>query len=319
MNRFCAVLLTCLLALAACNDASSPPGGNGGPAAVPDNPAAQPDDAAPLPVGMAVTNAPLYPTRIAVGADGKTYVSDAQVGAVFVLDARLRTVGQLKGLKAPLGVAVDVSGRIYVGSDSRDCVDVYSPGGERLATIGEGLLQMPNDLAIDEAGNLYVVDSRANAVVVFDPDGKLLRTIGAGQLAFPSAIAIADGEVFVADQGHFQVQVFDTNGIHQRSFGAAVEAFTNEWQGRFVKLQGLAVDSQGRLHAVDSYQNNVQILDARTGAYLDSYAMSAAGEGTLTLPLDIALNAAGDALVANAESRRVESFRAVAAPLTEGE
>ncbi len=62
------------------------------------------------------------------------------------------------------------------------------------------------------------------------------------------------------------VEVFDLDGNFLRSFGGNVIEEGGMmgskwvWHGKFVKVQSLAMDSNGYLHALDTYMNNVQIL-----------------------------------------------------------
>ncbi|MHC4130129.1 MAG: hypothetical protein ACYSUA_18605, partial [Planctomycetota bacterium] len=93
-----------------------------------------------------------------------------------------------------------------------------------------------------------------------------------------------------------------------RSFGGEPSrGFKNySWQGKFVRLQSLAFDGQGRLHAVDSHTSIVQMLDPADGGYLGTYGTKGTDPGELNLPLDIDINAAGQAAVANRENKRVE-------------
>jgi len=265
------------------------------------------------------------PTRLALGHDDEIYVSDAKANAVFAYDAELTLIGQLKGISRPLGVAIAPNGNIYVGSDARDEVQIYDRRGVRIQTIGAGAIRMPNDLVVDRDGWLYVADSLSNKVWIFDPNGTLAGSAGAegddpGRLDFPVAITIAYravdnievGELYVADQRHGKVQVFDLEGNFLRAFGDRVKRgiMNLNWQGKFAKIQSLAVDSRGRLHAVDCYMNNVQILDAYTGGYIDSYGEFGAAEGQLNLPLDILI--AGDkVIVTNAGNKRVEMIYTV--------
>jgi DNA-binding beta-propeller fold protein YncE len=260
---------------------------------------------------LVVRNANDYPTRLAWAPDGKLYVSDAKTGSVFIYDRQpgLTLIGELKGLDTPLGVAVDSSGAIYVGNNGRDNVEVYSPLGLLLWAIGEGTIQMPNDLALDDSGKLYVADSRAGRVWVYGvPEGTLLGSIGGGELRFPSALALVGGELFVADQADHLVKVFDLQGNLLRSLGGPVGQgmMGYSWRGSFVRLQSLAVDATGRLHAADSHMSIIQMLDASTGSYLGFYGSKGTDPGQLNLPLDIALDGLGEVAVANTENRRVE-------------
>ena len=261
-----------------------------------------------------------YPTRLALGLDNEIYVSDAEADAVFIYDAELNLAGELRGIRRPLGVAVAPNGNVYIGSDARDEVQVYDYSGERIQTIGAGTIKMPNDLVVDRDGWLYVADSLSNKVWIFDPNGVPAGSAGSegddpGRLDFPVAITIAYriegsaeiGELFVADQRHASIQVFDLQGNFLRSYGGKVTSGTSNssWQGKFVRIQSLAVDAPGRIHAVDCYMNKVQILDAVTGVYLDSYGEFGTDGGRLNLPLDI-LVTGGRVIVTNAGNKRVE-------------
>lgn len=346
MRLTCIGWMVCALGLAAC--ANTPPAPTAGtdkpsapaagvaedPAQTPTNPAEDPskpvgnedpitvdnpnqpgiDDTTPVvpQSGLMVQHAMQYPTRLAVAPNGQIIVTDARVGSAFIYTDKLLLAGEIKGIEGALGVAVSADGTIYVGSAKTQSVEVFSAKGVKLATIGAGEVKMPNSLAFDAAGNLYVADSRSNVVKVFATDGKQLSTIGAGQLLFPAAVTVVGDELFVADQGNFRVVVFDLEGSMLREFGEAVEEFSADWQGRFVKVQGLAVDAEGRIHVADSYLNTVQVFSASTGAFVSSYAEP--GSGLLTLPLDIAITAKGQVIVANTESQRVEAIYNVAIP-----
>jgi tripartite motif-containing protein 71 len=255
------------------------------------------------------------PVRIAEGADGKLYVSDTNVNSVFVIQNLLVT-NELQGLARPLGVAVDAQGNIYVGNDDRDNVELYDATGKLLRRFGDGRIGMPNDLALDRVGNLYVADSTANQVKVYAPDGSLLRSIGGSRLQFPAALCIAefDGnsggeEIYVADQGHGMVQVFALDGTYLRSFGAKLPFGDPAWPGKFVQLQSLAVDAQGRVHALDSVQLQVQILDALSGQYIESYGSKGNAEGQLSVPLDITFTKNRQIMVTNFGNHRIDMLR----------
>jgi DNA-binding beta-propeller fold protein YncE len=259
---------------------------------------------------LMVVKANRYPTRIAWAPDGSLYVSDALAGSVFVYERLpdLTLVAEYKKLAKPLGVALDASGLLYVGVDGGDRVEVYDPDGHLVGVIGSGEVRMPNDLAFDAPGNLYVADSRGNRVQVFDPAGGLLRSIGVGELRFPVALAISGGELFVADQASYQIKVFDLQGNLLRTLGGPVTqgSLGYKWKGKFVRLQAVGVDTSGRLHALDSQQGLIEILDATTGAFITSYGAKGTGPGEIELPLGMALNAAGESAISDAENRRVE-------------
>jgi DNA-binding beta-propeller fold protein YncE len=258
----------------------------------------------------AVANANKYPTRLVWASDGRLYVSDALAGSVFLYERQpeLTPVAEYENLAKPLGVALDASGTLYVGVDGRDRVEVYDAGGRLIATVGDGTIRMPNDLAFDAAGNLYVADSRSNRVWVYDSAGALLRGIGQGELRFPVALAVSGAELYVADQGNYQIKVFDLQGNLLRILGDRVSqgSLGYKWKGKFVRLEAVAIDAAGRLHALDSQQGLIEVLDATTGAFLASYGEKGSGPGQLSLPMGIAINSAGETAVSDAENQRIE-------------
>ena len=272
----------------------------------------------------------LYPTRVSWTANGGYYVTDSKVNALFIHDGEGNLTGQLRGLNQPLAVTSDAKGRIYVGNNGRNNVEIYSAGGVLLRVIDNGNLMMPNDLALDREQNLYVLDSQSRMVKVYNPDGVFLRRIGNagsgdGQFTFPIAMAVnyrlvddvEVGEIFVADKKSSRIQVFDLAGNYLRSFGGPVEessggmmswfsgGSTWVWEGRFVGIQSLAFDQHGRLHALDSFQDNVQILDPVTGAYIDHYSAFLEDTGA-HLQLDIDISPEGRVIMTNVATRSVE-------------
>ncbi len=264
---------------------------------------------------LTVKNANNTPTRLSQGSDGKVYVTDAKSGSVFIYSSNLNILGEIKGLDRPLGVAVDVQGMIYVGSNGRDNIEIYHPNGFLQGSVGDGMIQMPNDLAFDNGGNLYVADSLSHTIKVFDISGQWLRDIGSpgsgdGQLDFPVALSIdygnETGELYVADQGHAAIQVFNLAGNFLRSFGGKIDAFSSDWEGKFTRIQSLAHDSSGRLHAVDCYMNKIQMLDPVTGEFLGAYGGFGEIAGALNLPLDLLFINDDQVAVTNAGNHRVE-------------
>ncbi len=261
---------------------------------------------------LAPKNTLYSPIRIAAGAGDRLFVSDSKSDSVFIIK-NLLVDGELKGLARPLGVAVDAAGNIYVGNDGRDNVEVYDTSGNMLREYGTGTIQMPNSLALDREGNLYVADSLANNIKVYATDGHLLRTIGDGVLSFPVAVTVAyrggAGEIYVADQMNSKIQVFSLSGTLQRAYGTRLTKGDANWQGKFVQLQSLAVDATGHLHVLDSALSLVQVLNATSGAYLDSYSSRGKAEGQLFVPLDITITENNQVMVTNNGNHRIDMLR----------
>jgi sugar lactone lactonase YvrE len=266
---------------------------------------------------LPVLNSNDAPLRVALAPDGRIYVTDSGVGSVFIYDPDLQVVGELPGLDRPLGVAADPAGNIYVGSRGSQRVEIYDSGGFFREAWGEGEIRMPNDLAFGPNGNLHVLDSEAGKVWVYDSDGDPVRTIGSagmgeGRLGFPVSLIIGpadDGSgaeidaVYVADQEQGLIHVFRLEGGFLRSFGG--KPLLGYRGGKFVSLQGLQMDAQGRLHALDSRVAAIQIL-TRTGTHIVDYGEYGPDPGQLRLPLDIVVLPTGQLVVANHGHERVD-------------
>jgi hypothetical protein len=218
-----------------------------------------------------------------------------------------------------------MQGRILVGNNGRDNIEVYDPAsGELLAVFGDGLVKMPTAITLDGAGNIYVTDSRSDRVQVFDSAYNPVRTIGHGgngddTLTFPVDVEIINQEIFVADQGGYRVQVFDINGNWQRSItfdgtdGENCNWFTGvcEIPGMppFTKVQALSKDSLGRLHVLDNFAASVMIFDpAGNDQFLGSYGGYGDSTGLLRVPMDVKVLATDMAVVTSGDGDRIELF-----------
>ena len=129
----------------------------------------------------------LKPAGLASHGNRLLAISDTRVVEVDPKTQAIRPVIR-NGLRAPIGLAVDKAGRIYV-SDWVDqmCVKVFSAAGKPMGTIGkkggrpwvgtydpQGML-LPRGIAIDARGRLWVAedDFMPRRVSCWNPDGKL--------------------------------------------------------------------------------------------------------------------------------------------------
>ncbi len=289
-------------------------------------------DGGPLLLG--IKNEPRALTRVAVDLDysGNYYFSDPRVDSVFIYDPLMVLIGELKHLDRPMGVAIDSQGYLLVGNNGRDNIEVYDPSnGDLLASIGEGLVQMPTSITVGSNGDIYVTDSKAHRVWVFESSYVHVRTIGMpgsgdGQLKFPTDTVIVSRdeggtlveEVYVSDQANHRIQVFDLYGNFVRTIGPSQELSSyclqsgfwcpNDTSGTFARLVALDVDSTGRLHVLDLYDAAVYILDPVSGEFLGSYGSYGDGAGLLRVPLDVLITEQGDAIVTDNDSAEMEFF-----------
>lgn len=271
-----------------------------------------------------VVKANNYPVRIARSKTGTYYVSNTNVGSVFIYDSNLQLTGELKGFNQPLSVAVDRGNKIWVGDNGSDALYVYCETGTRLFSIENAGIQMPSDMTFDRDDNIYVVDSLSDTIMVFDNYGNFLRNIGSsgdnpGELKFPSSLCIAYrndtgneiGEIYVADQGHGQIQVFLLDGTYVRSFGEPTQAFSDNWEGKFSRVQGLTVIDDTMIHALDCYQNQVQIFDGLSGAFISAYGTYGTAADEMNLPLDLLITPDREVIITNSGNSRVDNIHTI--------
>jgi hypothetical protein len=294
-------------------------------------------------LALLVKNEPKSLVRMAAATDssGKYYFTDSRVGSVFIYDANLELVGELKDLDKPLGIAIDSQGYLLVGNDGRNNIEVYDPvDGNLLFSFGEGLVKMPTAITIGPEEKIYVTDSRNNNIHVFDPAYISLGTIGShgegeAELKFPTDSIIisrmADAtqvyELYVADQGNQRIQIYDlqgnflntifappplpgpysdNNGVKCGWFNPPPECA--DISANFIRLQALSVDTQGRLHVLDIFEGSVGVLDAVSGDLLAVYGAYGIGPGLLKNPIDLLLTEGNLAIVTDKGSEKVEVF-----------
>ncbi|MFQ5588451.1 MAG: SMP-30/gluconolactonase/LRE family protein [Nitrospiria bacterium] len=133
-------------------------------------------------------------------------------------------IGNEKGeapgqLYFPTYLALDRFGNLYVSNTMNARVDVFSPEGVYLKTIGErgnafGMFDKPKGIALDGFGHLYVVDSNWSNVQIFNQKGEVLLYFGGrgnypGLLKNPTGIAIdRNNQIYVADLLNTRITVY---------------------------------------------------------------------------------------------------------------
>jgi tripartite motif-containing protein 71 len=173
----------------------------------------------------------------------------------------------------PEALCLDGEGRVYAADAAQRAVFVFEPTLEPRARLALPPLGRPVDLEWD-AGRLLVVDQLARAVRVFDLAGEApreLEPIGGpedarGALLRPSGLVrLADGRLWVSDEGRHRIAEYAADGKLVRTFGGP-----GLGRVEFHKPRGLAQDERGRVTVIDWGNHRGILLDAQ-GAYLDAF------------------------------------------------
>jgi DNA-binding beta-propeller fold protein YncE len=115
-----------------------------------------------------------FPTAVAVGPDGRVYVSDTMNYRVEVFGANLDFVSTFGSLgvrpgqfRRPKGIAVDADSVVYVVDSDFNNFQMFTAEGETLMWVGElgerpGQMQLPAGIAVDRLRRRIVVTEQVN-------------------------------------------------------------------------------------------------------------------------------------------------------------
>jgi sugar lactone lactonase YvrE len=243
------------------------------------------------------------------------YITDPGLSLVHVFDLEEKKYFRIEKVKdedlmSPIGIAVDVSGEIFLSDSALKKVFVLDKNGKYLTEIGSpDLFARPTGLAVDDE-KIYVVDTIGHQILTFSKkDGHLLFRIGKdgsgnGEFHYPTHIFIGkDRLIYVTDSLNFRVQIFDREGHFLSSFGKPGDA-----SGNFAKPKGIAVDSEGHIYVSDSQFDNVQIFD-RQGKLLLVFGDTGRSQGKMSLPAGIFIDENDKIYVADSYNNRIQIFQ----------
>lgn len=285
-------------------------------------------------------------TGTARAPDGTTYSADAvfntirktlRDGSTSVFAGTLdQAGGSADGTGAaakflhPQGLALDLSGNLFVADSDNHTIRKITPGGVVTTLAGkagvagsggtttdDALFRRPLAVAVDGLGSVYVTDTGNATVRVITPIGNVNTLAGspgvqafddgagaAARFAFPSGIAVdSGGVVYVGDVGRVRTI---TNG-HVATLAGATGSATANVLGY---VNGLALDPNGGVVAFDGFALwRVSAGGAVTPlAGANSHAGAANGAGStasFSNPHGIAVDRAGNLYVGDLGGRSV--------------
>jgi RHS repeat-associated protein len=234
-------------------------------------------------------------------------------------------------LRKPTSKTVDPSGLKLVETTIYDpitgnVIESRSPGAgaaseENSGTfvavygkLGSGNLEYskPGAIATDKSNNIWVADTENNRIEEISSAGAFVRVFGTvgtgnGQLKKPEGIAVdSSNKVWVADTGNNRIQQFSSTGTYINQFGSL-----GSGTSQFSSPTGIAMKgTEGIIYVADRGNNRIQVIIAGEGGYLPwfRFGTSGSGNGQLSAPEGVTVDASGNAWVADTGNNRVEEF-----------
>lgn len=198
---------------------------------------------------------------------------------------------------------MDASGRVTVvagvGPFQGD-LTIKDHGWSMAGYTGDGgpavdaQLRFPSALAFDAQGNLYITDHLNDAIRKVDANGIITTVAGVGPLATwvrgpwvpgvqpkggdggPATQGVLDtpwgitfdaqGNLYIADQGHDAIRKVDTNGIITTVAGSGVRGYSGDGgpatKAKLNQPLGVVFDAAGNMYIADENNSAIRKVDA---------------------------------------------------------
>ena len=263
--------------------------------------------------GIAATDAELWsPNGVAVDGSGNIYIADYLNNRVRKVTASTGIISTIAGngtagynsdgiaataaeLNAPLGLAVDASGNIYIADYYNIAIRKVTVSTGIISTIAgkpgwfgytgdngpatAAELEDPEGVAVDGAGNVYISDWRTDAIRKVTASTGIITTIagngtsgfsGDGGIAtnatldYPLGVAAdASGNIYIGDRNNNRIRkVTASTGIISTIAGNGSQGYNNDGiPATNAKLNypvGVAVDLFGNVYIGDAFNYRIR-------------------------------------------------------------
>jgi poly(3-hydroxybutyrate) depolymerase len=262
-------------------------------------------------------------------------------GGTTLLDANRSLPPAAVELPIPASLVSDRSGNLFIA----DRGTLTTPGSVARISVNDGTirklkglddLSVPTGLAVDRARNLYVADSEKHRILKVAADGTVSTFAGTGtagfsgdggpaataQLQAPWGLAVdGAGNLYIADTWNHRVRKVAPDGTITTVAGTGTRGFSGDGgQATAAQLNqpcGVAADRQGNLFVVDRLNYRVRQVGS-DGVIRTVFGGAREGESEATAaryyPSSVAIDKAGNLLIADAFNHRIFRVAGIAAP-----
>jgi DNA-binding beta-propeller fold protein YncE len=212
-------------------------------------------------------------------------------------------------MKSPYDVVLDSrTQKLYVlGKDhEKNCVCIFSIDGKKhLGKFELRDFNIPWTWALHPHSSLlYITDNFNRRVQVVTLDGRFVRQFGKGTFEHSGSVAIdsSTGLVFISDQRHCAVFVFDANDNFLFRFGSF-----GSGDGQLSFPHHMCVDN-GKVFVTDSSNHRVSIFSTR-GEFRRCFGSYGSADGQFRHPTGIALHPSrSEIIVTDTSNHRLQVF-----------
>ena len=215
---------------------------------------------------------------------------------------------------APLAIAIDGSGNVYVADTWNHRIQKFTRDGQFIVKwgsegSGNGQFDRPSGIAVDSNGNVYVADRYNGRIQKFTSSGQFItkwgsRGSGDGQFGDPFGIVVdSSGNVYVADGlNNHRIQKFTSSGQFITKWGSY-----GGGDGQFYFPSAIAIDSSSNFYITDRNNHRIQKFTS-SGQFITKWGSQGSGDGQFYYPEGVAVDSSGNVYVTDGNNHRIQKF-----------